>query len=449
MKIFKKISPLNGLVVLLITFIITLFIATPIQISLGMYGLAITEIIILLIGLLSIIVHKISFRDVLPIKKVKIKQVLGIVLLWIGSYIIVITITLIQNYYFPNGISVGQDLHNFFTSVPIGISLFIVAVMPAICEEVLFRGFILTTFKNVKNKMVIILCVGIMFGVFHVDIYRIVPTAVLGIILTYIMIKTKNILLPILFHFINNFIPTLITFNVVEGKSGVVNAQMIIVFVLISLTIAPLVCFFGSKLLNSGVHRVNEIDDFNLSNNMEIEDNYKNKFKISYTLIGIIIFLIIVVILIYFNKIPANNSDTIGFKDVKFDKNTILDLEINKKVNCNSKDIYIPFTIINDGEYKLDCNFYNERGKISFIIIDKNDNKTHDIPGQFSQFSGGFYFYKGQYKIHIEFHLDDIDTFYKECSSEQVNRLRINEDLTTLSNFYIKVKISDETEDFE
>ena len=37
---------------------------------------------------------------------------------------------------------------------------------------------------------------GIIFGIFHLDFVRFIPTAVLGAALTYVMLETDNILLP-------------------------------------------------------------------------------------------------------------------------------------------------------------------------------------------------------------------------------------------------------------
>ena len=54
--------------------------------------------------------------------------------------------------------------------------------MPAICEEMFFRGFILTSFKNNQNHIKVLLYFpGILFGIMHMDFIRIIPTSILGI----------------------------------------------------------------------------------------------------------------------------------------------------------------------------------------------------------------------------------------------------------------------------
>ncbi len=88
--------------------------------------------------------------------------------------------------------------------------LFIIAISPAICEEILFRGVITSGLRRVLNGWATILVVGVLFGLFHMSIYRVLGTGLLGILLTYFVIRSGSILLPVLAHFINNAIGILL-----------------------------------------------------------------------------------------------------------------------------------------------------------------------------------------------------------------------------------------------
>jgi len=135
-------------------------------------------------------------------------------------------VTLIIGYLFPEGLSeVSGSLQDVFTSLPMGIAFFIIAGSPAICEEALVRGFILASFESLQKKWLIVLIVGILFGIFHLDYYRFLPTAILGMVLSYIMVETKNILLPALFHFINNGFSTIVSF-LTAGQTEVTAASV-------------------------------------------------------------------------------------------------------------------------------------------------------------------------------------------------------------------------------
>ena len=123
---------------------------------------------------------------------------------------LMIPVTMFMAYFFPKQMfAVSEGLNEVIYSVPLILSVFISSVMPAVCEEALHRGFILKSFQSKwKNKWFLSVLMGIIFGLFHGSIWRFLPTAILGGILTYIMLETENMFYPALFHFTNNFLPS-------------------------------------------------------------------------------------------------------------------------------------------------------------------------------------------------------------------------------------------------
>ena len=121
-----------------------------------------------------------------------------------------IPVTMFMAYFFPKEIfAVSEGLNEVIYSVPLLLSVFISSVMPAVCEEALHRGFILKSFQSKwKNKWFLSVLMGIIFGLFHGSVWRFLPTAILGGVLTYIMLETENMFYPALFHFTNNFLPS-------------------------------------------------------------------------------------------------------------------------------------------------------------------------------------------------------------------------------------------------
>lgn len=208
-----RLKPYQGLAVFILVILSSILIAAPIQRRWGIYGLALTELMILLLAVIPVILLKADPRTVFPAKKPSLRQTFGVFVLWSGSYVAVILVTLVIAYFFSEGLlKVSGRIQDTFTSVPIGIAFLIVAVMPAICEEALHRGLILSSLRPIGSKWTVVLIMGIIFGVFHLDPYRFVPTAFLGMVITYIMVETRNIVLPMLFHFINNGLTTFVAF---------------------------------------------------------------------------------------------------------------------------------------------------------------------------------------------------------------------------------------------
>lgn len=85
------------------------------------------------------------------------------------------------------------------------IALFIIAVIPAAGEELLFRGLFQNLFaKAFNNYHVGIWVAAILFGALHFQFYGIVPRILLGALFGYLYYWSGSITLAMLAHFINN-----------------------------------------------------------------------------------------------------------------------------------------------------------------------------------------------------------------------------------------------------
>lgn len=83
---------------------------------------------------------------------------------------------------------------------------FIVAVVPAVSEEVMFRGYIQKSFELKMTPFKAALITAIFFGLYHFNPYGIIPLILLGVFFGYAAYKTNSILVPMFLHFLNNFI---------------------------------------------------------------------------------------------------------------------------------------------------------------------------------------------------------------------------------------------------
>ena len=206
----RALKPWHGIVFFIVVMLVFFFICVPIQRWFGLYGLAITELILLIMALLFAKLMRYPFKILFPIRKPHGLHLLGIFLIWISVYLLDMVAMLIQYRLFPEQMyAVNSGLNEVIYSLPFVISMFIVAVMPAICEEAVHRGVIIHTLYTVKREWVVVLIMGIYFGLFHADPFRFLPTAVLGAAISYIMLETENILYAAFFHFINNLLPSL------------------------------------------------------------------------------------------------------------------------------------------------------------------------------------------------------------------------------------------------
>lgn len=244
-----------GILLFIMVMAVMVFTAAPLQFAWKMWGLALTELILLAMAIIPVLILRWDFREVFRMRIPTWRQVFGTLVLWLGSYIAVLTVVMIISYLFPQGMSdVGSDMLEFFASVPFPVRFFILTVMPAICEEALHRGFILYSFKH-TSKWTAIISMGFIFGLFHLDPYRFLGTAILGAVLTYIMIETRNILLPMLFHFVNNAPSALVTLISTPGAEAGPTPLASVGLIVLMATATPFLLLAGSRLLLSKEER--------------------------------------------------------------------------------------------------------------------------------------------------------------------------------------------------
>jgi sodium transport system permease protein len=83
-------------------------------------------------------------------------------------------------------------------------TLLLMAVTPAICEEALFRGPILRGLRTRFSPATTAILTGLLFGIYHVDAWRLLPTALLGVALSGIALAADSIVPSMVAHFTNN-----------------------------------------------------------------------------------------------------------------------------------------------------------------------------------------------------------------------------------------------------
>lgn len=103
----------------------------------------------------------------------------------------------------------------------LAINLLMIAILPAIGEELMFRGALQHTFTTMfKNVHVAIWITAILFSAIHLQFFGFFPRMLLGVLFGYMFVWSKNIWLPILAHFLVNGIQVIIAFKMQqEGKS--------------------------------------------------------------------------------------------------------------------------------------------------------------------------------------------------------------------------------------
>lgn len=95
------------------------------------------------------------------------------------------------------GLLLGDDL-------PVVFLFIALALTPAICEELLFRGYLQRQVERGLGTVASIALVGVLFGLYHLRLSQVLPLSLLGVYLGYVVWVTGSLWAGVLVHLLNN-----------------------------------------------------------------------------------------------------------------------------------------------------------------------------------------------------------------------------------------------------
>lgn len=117
------------------------------------------------------------------------------------------------------------DFKNPLQLIPVA---FVMAVVPAVGEELFFRGLLMGNFLREKmHPAIAIIVSGFLFAIVHFEFDNTLAIWVLGSFLGYLYYVTGSLWVPIAAHFVNNFLTVLLKylFNIGVISADVAEAQ--------------------------------------------------------------------------------------------------------------------------------------------------------------------------------------------------------------------------------
>jgi sodium transport system permease protein len=86
----------------------------------------------------------------------------------------------------------------------LGAALLLVALVPAVAEEVTFRGVVLAGLRRSGSRWIAVGGSALVFGLFHINPYHVVAATVVGLLLGWVALESGSIVPGILIHLVNN-----------------------------------------------------------------------------------------------------------------------------------------------------------------------------------------------------------------------------------------------------
>lgn len=107
--------------------------------------------------------------------------------------------------YSPDILAQLKGFESVLNSAPgLWAVILVLAVTPAICEEIAFRGFILSGMRHMGHKWVAILVTSVFFGAAHMILQQSLTACMVGMVLGYLAIQTGSLLPCIAYHLTHN-----------------------------------------------------------------------------------------------------------------------------------------------------------------------------------------------------------------------------------------------------
>ena len=156
---------------------------------------------------------RIRYLSAFLLHRAKIASYLGAVLLGLSLWVIVYELEI----YSLSKTRIEEMMAQFESTMKTGLSelslpmkLFCLALVPAVCEEFTFRGFLMSAFRKRVHNVWAVIITAVLFGLFHVFVRdlllfeRMLPSTLMGIILGMICLRTGSVLPGMLLHVLHN-----------------------------------------------------------------------------------------------------------------------------------------------------------------------------------------------------------------------------------------------------
>ena len=166
--------------IIAITAVMFIYVGGALQIKLGNIGVFATQFIIVGIPLLASYYTKKDLKKTFRVKTCNVKYFLAGIFMIIGSMMLGVVLSAITSSFFTNDAKQATEAVSSLIGDSFLGTVLLVALTPAICEELMFRGYVLSSLENKIKVKYAILISAIIFGMYHMSIVRFFTTALLG-----------------------------------------------------------------------------------------------------------------------------------------------------------------------------------------------------------------------------------------------------------------------------
>ena len=204
-----------------------------------------SQLFVLLVPLIGSKIFGVKLRETFRIRSIRPVSLVFIFLIAFCSFPIISLLNVISMFFVENevaGVAMDMYPHGLF------LSMLVMAVMPAVGEEVLMRGVIYRSYQR-KSPIFALFASAVIFGLIHMNFNQMPYAIFLGIIMVLLIEATDSILSSMFLHFLINGFSTMagyFTANIVETQVQSTSSPWIVQimpYVIMSAIMVPALIF--------------------------------------------------------------------------------------------------------------------------------------------------------------------------------------------------------------
>ena len=199
-----------GVLILLVQFFMSFAIQASMTEATGFNDLLrlvlISQLVVVLTpALLMTVMLTRSPRQTLLLRKPPFAALSAAVLLALCLHPVAARFGELVQYLYPMRKEATEQLSKILSQAPsLGHLLFLMAMVPAICEELAFRGFILSGLRHIGHKWWAIVISSLFFGILHGVLQQSIVAATVGMVIGFIAVQTGSLFPCMMFHLTHN-----------------------------------------------------------------------------------------------------------------------------------------------------------------------------------------------------------------------------------------------------
>lgn len=131
------------------------------------------------------------------------------------------------------------------------LNIILLAAVPAVLEELVFRGIILNAFRKKTGDVASIFISAALFSLMHCSPQQTVFTFVFGIVLAFVVVKTGSVVSSMIIHFLNNAIAVIFMYAKFDIALSLPTWAMVLIAIAATAAIFAAVYFLGKLFKNT------------------------------------------------------------------------------------------------------------------------------------------------------------------------------------------------------